>query len=73
MFRKLTGEGKDLARSIEVAILNKEEKSLVDDDGEEETAKEAFVYSHGLTEKEAHALLEKWGRNELPEKVVPKW
>ena len=34
---------------------------------------EVFVYSHGLTSIEAEELLEKFGRNELPEKVVPKW
>jgi H+-transporting ATPase len=32
-----------------------------------------FVYSHGLSSSEADELLEKYGRNELPEKVVPKW
>ena len=34
---------------------------------------ENFVYSHGLTSAEAEGLLEEFGRNELPEKVVPKW
>ena len=33
-----------------------------------------FVYNHvGLTDDEAKVLLEKHGRNELPEKIVPKW
>ena len=31
-----------------------------------------FVPSQGLTEAEAAVLLAQWGRNELPEKVVPK-
>jgi H+-transporting ATPase len=34
----------------------------------------SFVYSHtGLTTQEAEARLLKHGRNELPEKVIPKW
>ena len=32
-----------------------------------------FVYSHGLTSEEAEDLREIHGRNELPEKVIPKW
>lgn len=32
-----------------------------------------FIYSHGLTSKEAEALLEQYGKNELPENEVPKW
>jgi hypothetical protein len=33
-----------------------------------------FVYNHtGLTDAEAEVLLAKFGRNELPEKIVPKW
>lgn len=32
-----------------------------------------FVYSHGLTSEEAEELLDVYGRNELPEKIVPKW
>ena len=32
-----------------------------------------FKYSHGLTSSEAEKLLREYGRNELPEKVVPKW
>jgi H+-transporting ATPase len=31
------------------------------------------VFSHGLTSKEAEERLKKYGRNELPEKVVPLW
>lgn len=34
----------------------------------------SFVYSHlGHTSQQAEELLIKYGRNELPEKVVPKW
>jgi H+-transporting ATPase len=32
-----------------------------------------FVFSHGITSQEAKRLLEVHGRNELPEKVIPKW
>jgi len=33
-----------------------------------------FTYNHdGLSSAAAAAALEKWGRNELPEKVTPKW
>lgn len=31
------------------------------------------MFSHGLTSKEAEERLKKYGRNELPEKVVPLW
>jgi hypothetical protein len=34
---------------------------------------ELFKYSHGLTSAEATALLKQHGRNELPEKTIPKW
>jgi len=36
-----------------------------DDDG--------FEYSLGITTQDAKDRLEKYGRNELPEKVIPKW
>lgn len=47
----------------------------INDMGEDHDAKSSapFVYSHGLTSKEAERLLAIHGRNELPEKVVPKW
>ena len=32
-----------------------------------------FEYSHGLTSEEAAYRLAKYGRNELPEKHIPKW
>jgi len=33
-----------------------------------------FNYNHkGLSSSEAEALLDKYGKNELPEKVIPKW
>ncbi len=46
-------------------------------DGEEEglgDAKEFTAYNfNGLTTQEARDLLLKYGKNELPEKVIPKW
>jgi H+-transporting ATPase len=43
--------------------------------GEEEESheKDHFEYSHGLTSHQAEERLRIYGRNELPEKVVPKW
>ncbi len=38
----------------------------------ESSGEPEFVPSKGLTSQEAAVLLEKWGKNELPEKVVPK-
>ena len=32
-----------------------------------------FQYSHGITQAEAERLLIIHGRNELPEKKIPKW
>ena len=48
------------------------------DDGEAESgpdSSELFVFcrADGLTTAESEVLLEKFGKNELPEKVVPKW
>jgi magnesium-transporting ATPase (P-type) len=33
----------------------------------------SFIFSHGLTSIEADIRLQKFGRNELPEKIIPKW
>lgn len=70
VFRRLTGEGKDLAKQINVATLSTDHKALLDD--AVDTPVE-FRYSNGLTDNEAAELLRQWGRNELPEKVIPKW
>ena len=53
--------------------MRKEDKALIEDENAEQSASEEFIYSHGLTEVEAAELLQKWGRNELPEKTIPKW
>jgi len=51
-----------------VAVGIPDESELEEDRGDAN-----FVESKGLTSQEAAKLLEQWGRNELPEKVVPKW
>jgi hypothetical protein len=45
-----------------------EKKALISD----EAKKKDFISSVGLTTSEAEVLLEKWGRNELPEQSTPK-
>jgi len=40
---------------------------------DEKSERVAFDKSTGLTTAQATELLHKWGRNELPEKVIPKW
>lgn len=35
--------------------------------------KPSFLFSRGLTSAEAAKLLQRFGRNELPEKSIPKW
>ena len=42
-------------------------------DSEIENMPDDFVFSLGLTTEEAKPLLEQYGRNELPEKNIPKW
>jgi len=37
------------------------------------TGKPSFTKSYGLTSAKAAELLAVYGRNELPEKVTPKW
>ncbi len=44
------------------------------EDNDETALNERFVYSHdGLSSERAAQLLAQYGRNELPQKVVPKW
>ena len=49
-----------------------EELDLDKEDDEHDHAGD-FKYSHGLTSAQAKVLLEKHGRNELPEKHIPLW
>lgn len=54
-------------------IKSKNKADIPAEDDMESALDENFVFSHGLTEAEAKTLLQKHGRNELPEKIVPKW
>lgn len=47
----------------------------IPDEGEFEENEDdiPFQYSHGITQVEAERLLIIYGRNELPEKKIPKW
>jgi H+-transporting ATPase len=51
----------------------KQEKHIGDSEDNEPEGEGEFVFSHGLSSQEAKSLLEIHGRNELPEKVIPKW
>eukprot|EP00475_Leptophrys_vorax_P036534 TRINITY_DN618_c0_g1_i1.p1 TRINITY_DN618_c0_g1~~TRINITY_DN618_c0_g1_i1.p1 ORF type:complete len:1011 (+),score=340.86 TRINITY_DN618_c0_g1_i1:202-3033(+) len=45
-----------------------------EDHGHDDTLPDDFVFNHeGLTSAEAEKRLERYGRNELPEKIIPKW
>ncbi len=52
-----------------IAVTSEPEQEFPED----ALSKEQFKYSSGLTSKEAEELLIKYGPNELPEKIVPKW
>ena len=41
-------------------------------DGVALSENESFTPSKGLTDIEANVLLQRWGKNELPEKITPK-
>jgi H+-transporting ATPase len=49
-----------------------EAKPMKESEKEEEMLRN-YPMSHGLTTEEAEVLLAKHGRNELPEKITPKW
>jgi H+-transporting ATPase len=51
-------------------FLQPEEEQEFPGDGNDA---ETFIYSHGITAIEAEHLLKIHGRNELPEKIIPKW
>lgn len=60
----------------EPAAPDKGDDGDINDHKEAETGpggKKVFIKSHGLTSVEANELLKIWGRNELQEKVIPKW
>jgi len=51
------------------------EKDISDtnEDAEAAGGDDNFIFSHGISSQEAQGLLQIHGRNELPEKVIPKW
>lgn len=51
-------------------LEEEEEDAILRRDGEREAS---FIYSFGLSSVEAEKRLRQYGRNELPEKVIPKW
>jgi len=56
----------------ETPTEHEEAKPMKEGDKEEEMLRN-YPMSHGLTTAEAEVLLAKYGRNELPEKITPKW
>lgn len=75
-------KSREFSPEVVVVSDNKEFKNTEKDskkslEENEEKADEdllkTFPISEGLTTAEAEELLTKYGRNELPEKVVPKW
>ena len=48
--------------------------NVMEDDEIIAEREKSFVYNHsGLTSEEAERRLEKYGKNELPETIIPKW
>lgn len=56
----------------EVLLKKEDNKPKTEGEKEEEMLKN-YPMSHGLTSAEAETLLAKYGKNELPEKITPKW
>eukprot|EP01114_Cavostelium_apophysatum_P018942 TRINITY_DN5964_c0_g1_i1.p1 TRINITY_DN5964_c0_g1~~TRINITY_DN5964_c0_g1_i1.p1 ORF type:complete len:1046 (+),score=348.60 TRINITY_DN5964_c0_g1_i1:162-3299(+) len=61
--RKVQEEEPQPRKSLEEHLEKKDDDELLKN----------FPLSEGLTTEEAAALLAKFGRNELPEKIIPKW
>ena len=51
----------------------KNEWEAINEDDIEQNLENTFQYSHGLSSIEAELLLKECGKNELPEKIIPKW
>lgn len=67
-------EDSDIAEMIQADLEGVGEDELDEHGNKRVPVVDDFVYNHvGLTDAEAKALLEKYGKNELPEKIVPKW
>ena len=77
----LGNEDLKLAEAVTAYGTSKERKEagITDDEAsvrmdEGDLPDDNFVLNHeGLTSEDAEKLLEKYGRNELPEKITPKW
>ena len=50
-----------------------DELSLSEPQDSDSLTSPEFVFSHGISSQDSDLLLQKYGRNELPEKVIPKW
>ena len=71
----LRERGASNASTMEVLLQAPSEEVQYDEHGnKKEVVDDGFVYNHvGFTDDEAKVLLEKYGKNALPEKIVPKW
>jgi magnesium-transporting ATPase (P-type) len=59
--------------STDIVKKNSDVKLFEDEDLQKVLHSLSFPFSNGLTTNEAEELLKIHGRNELPEKVIPKW
>ena len=60
--------------SFQTSVSNGPAMGIPDEGEFEDQADDIpFQYSHGITQVEAERLLLIHGRNELPEKKIPKW
>eukprot|EP01031_Cornospumella_fuschlensis_P041789 gene41789-51009_t len=75
MSRNADGRRKKLNPALRSFANSQHRASGAVAEPEEVTAErqKSFVFSHGLTNEEAHKRLAQYGRNELPEKNIPKW
>ena len=68
-------ESTGVSAIAEIVQAESDRGDVVDEHGNKrEKVVDDFVYNHvGHTDAEAEVLLAKFGRNALPEKIVPKW
>ena len=73
----ITISGRKMSQAKLRAFANSAHRSsgshVVEDENVVAERAASFVFSHGLTTAQAELLLEQFGRNELPEKTIPKW
>lgn len=66
--KKKEREASDITDMVLEKIMDEQDPTPM------ELKEEDFPFNHvGLTSAEAEELLQKYGKNELPEKVTPKW